>query len=441
MKTFQTILLTVFGLLTVVAVIVFAKFPADAKKDKVVGGATGNVAIWGTFQIQGGRDKAISDFNKKFDKVFSISYEYHDPANFDSDIVEALASGKGPDILLLPDNLILRHSDKIELIPYGSVPQRTFQDTFIQASEIYMRDQGLIALPFAIDPMVMYWNRDLLNNASITQPPMYWDEFLTLAPKLTLHDQKTSDIIQSAISFGEYSNVQNAKDIIAMLFLQVGSNIVKMNDGKPVVDLLDTSSQNISANQDVVSAFRYFMDFSSPLKNIYSWSRALPNSRDQFINGNLAVYFDYASAYKDIQSKNPHLNFTVAPVPQLRGTKVNITYARMHGLAVMKSSKNKQTAFIAVQRLLESEPSEQFASAFSLPPVRRDLLSVRPTDTALSVFYDSAIRARTWLDPRPEESDKAFRTAVESVSSGRHDTNQAIIELSNQLQSSLRPYQ
>lgn len=441
MKTFQTILLSVFGILTVVAVIVFAKFPADPKKDQVTGGASGNVAIWGTFQLGSGRDKTFADFNKKFEKVFSVSYEYHDPVNFDSDIVEALASGKGPDILLLPDNLILRHSDKIELIPYGSVPQRTFQDTFVQASEIYMRDQGLTALPFAIDPMVMYWNRDLFNNASVSQPPLYWDEFLTLAPKLTHHDQKTSEIKESAISFGEYSNVQNAKDIIAMLFLQVGNNIVKMRSGKPVVELLDKNADKVTANQDVVSAFRYFMDFSNPLQNIYSWSRALPNSRDQFINGNLAVYFDYASAYKDIQLKNPHLNFAVAMVPQLRGTKVDITYARMHGLAVMKSSKNKQTAFVAVQRLLESEPSGQFASTFSLPPVRRDLLSKRPTDSTLSVFYDSAIRARTWLDPRPEESDKAFRTAVESVSSGRYDINKSVIDLNDQLQSALRPYQ
>ena len=183
------------------------------------------------------------------------------------------------------------------------------------------------------------------------------------------------------------------------------------------------------------------MDFSNPLQNIYSWSRALPNSRDQFINGNLAVYFDYASAYKDIQLKNPHLNFAVAPVPQLRGTKVDITYARMHGLAVLKSSKNKVTAFVAVQRLLESEPSGQFAATYSLPPVRRDLLNKRPTDTTLSVFYDSAIQARTWLDPRPEESDKAFRTAVESVSSGRRDIAQSIIDLNDQLQSALRPYQ
>ncbi len=441
MKTFQTILLTFFGFLTVASVIIFAKFPPDAKKDQTTGGASGNVAIWGTFQVEGGRDKVFADFNKKFEKVFSVSYEYHDPANFDADIVEALASGKGPDILLLPDNLILRHSDKIELLPYASVPQRTFQDTFVQASEIYMRDQGLIALPFAIDPMVMYWNRDLFNNASITQPPAFWDEFLTLAPKLTRRDQKTSEIKESAISFGEYSNVQNAKDIIAMLFLQVGNQIVKMKNGKPAADLLSTDGAKVSANQDIVSAFRYFMDFSNPLQNIYSWSRALPNSRDQFINGNLAVYFDYASAYKDIQLKNPHLNFAVAPVPQLRGAKVDITYAHMHGLAVLKSSKNKVTAFVAVQRLLESEPSGQFAATFSLPPVRRDLLNKRPTDTALSVFYDSAIRARTWLDPRPEESDKAFRTAVESVSSGRYDISRSIGDLSDQLQSALRPYQ
>ncbi len=439
---FQYIFLTLFGIAAVVAVIVFAKMPAKA--DPKIAGAQGTVTIWGTFSGAGGLDKMINTFNQDYKDTFSVNYVYHDPQTFDRDIVEALASGKGPDILLLPDNLILRHSDKIELIPYSSVTGVTpswFQNTFIQAAEIYLRDQGLVALPFAIDPMVMYWNRDLFNNASITEPPQYWDELLTLAPKLTLRDPKTGDITQSAVSFGEYVNVDNAKDIIAMLFLQVGNSIVSMQSGRLAVDLISGKGTEVVVNQDVASAFRFFMDFSNPLKNIYSWTRALPNSRDAFINGNLAMYFGYASEYKFLQAKNPHLNFAVAPVPLPRGTKVQITFAHMHGLAVMKSSRNKATAFIAVQQLLAPKSSGEFANVFNLPPVRRDLLNHRPTDAALSVFYDSAIRARTWLDPRPEESSQAFQATVESISSGRNKISEAISFLSTQLTALLQPYQ
>jgi ABC-type glycerol-3-phosphate transport system substrate-binding protein len=439
---FQYIFLTGFGIIAVIAVIVFAKAPSSSSGTVTVPGVHGNVVIWGTFPVQGGVDKPISDFNAAYKGVFTVSYVFHDPKDFDTDLVEALASGNGPDIVLLPDDLILRHTDKIELISYTSFPQRDFQASFIQAGEIYMRNKGLIALPFAVDPMVMYWNRDLFNNSSITEPPKYWDEFLTLAPRLTKHDPKTGDITQSAVALGEYVNIDNAKDVIAMLFLQVGNLIVSLDNdsGKPVAKLVVSDGQKVVPNQDVISAFRFYMDFSNPLKSIYSWNRAHSGSRDEFLNGNLALYFGFASDYRSLQQKNPHLNFAAAPIPQPRETKVEITFARMHGLAVLKTSRNKPTAFYAVQHLLETKPSGDFAAAFDLPPVRRDLLTHRPTDSTLSVFYDSAIRSRTWLDPKPEESDKAFRQVVESVSSGRNTIEEAITYLNTALETALRPY-
>lgn len=303
-----------------------------------------------------------------------------------------------------------------------------------------MRDNGVVALPFAIDPLVMYWNRDLFNNSSITEPPKYWDEFLTLAPKLTIRDQKTADITQSAVAFGEYVNIDHAKDVIAMLLLQVGNPIVSLVDGYPQMDLLTTNGNQVVPDQDVISAFRFYMDFSNPLKSIYSWNRARTSSRDEFINGNLAIYFGFASEYQPLQEKNPHLNFAVAPIPEPRETKVDITFARLHGLAVLKSSQNKKTAFYAVQQLLETKPSGDFAASFNLPPVRRDLLGRRPTDAAFSVFYDAAIRSRTWLDPKPEESDQAFQQTVESVSSGRNNVETAITYLNTALDTALQPY-
>jgi multiple sugar transport system substrate-binding protein len=437
---FQYILVSFFGVMAVVSVIVFANAPSKSE-DPALAGVSGKVNVWGTYPV-GGVNEVLQKLNDKYRESFSVEYQYHDPANFDRDIVEALASGRGPDVLLLPDNLILRHTDKIEQIPYTSIPQLTFKSMFIQAAEIYMRQNGVVAVPYAIDPMVMYWNRDLFDNASITVVPTFWDEFLTLAPKLTTRDQKTQDITQSAIAFGEYANVANAKDILAMLFLQTGDPIVRMNSQwYPVGDLLKQDGEYLIPDQDVISALRYYMDFSNPLKSIYSWSRALPNSRDQFLKGGLAVYFGYASEYKVLKEKNPHLNFAVAPVPQTRGTTVEITFAKMHGLAVLKSSTNKATAFVAVQKLLESDYSGAFASQFGLPPVRRDLLNVQQTDAVMSVLYDSAIRARTWLDPRPEATEGFFKTAIESISSGRNDVTQSVSVLGASVNSELLPYQ
>lgn len=436
---FQYIILAFFGIMAVAAVAVFSVAPE--REDPAVAGARGDAVIWGIFP----KTKELEDVIRKFDDVykenFSISYEFHDPENFDDDIVEALASGRGPDILLLPDDLVLRHSDKIEFISYQLVPPELFQTNFVQAAEIYMREEGLLALPFAIDPMVLYWNRDLFNNASITQPPRYWDELLTLTPKLTKRNSKTFEITESAIAFGEFVNVDFAKDILAMLFLQVGNPMVAIKDGKPESRLVETNGNQLVPSADAISAFRFFMDFSNPQKPNYTWNRSRSSSRNEFINGNLAMHLDYASAYGRIKEKNPHLNFAVAQMPLPRGTKAEITFTKIHGLAVLKSSKNKQTAFVAVQRLLgDPDPAKDFAASFDLPPVIRKYLATRPTDAALSVFYDAAIRGRTWLDPRPGASNEAFRAMVESVSSGRIDVSKAVRDLNDELDTLLKAY-
>ena len=137
-----------------VAVFVFSKAP-DVKNDAPKN-VSGTVTIWGTYSDEA-MNRIIKVTNDKYKDSLTILYAYHDPKDFDHDIVEALASGRGPDVLLLPDDLVLRHTDKIELIPYSpeGINPAWLENTFVQAAEIYTRDQGLIAVPFAVDPMVM----------------------------------------------------------------------------------------------------------------------------------------------------------------------------------------------------------------------------------------------------------------------------------------------
>lgn len=441
---FQYILLTLFGVIGVVAVIAFAKLPTRCERDNSCGGnsgiAAGTYTIWGTYP-QEGMNAALKSFNERHQKEFTVQYIYKDPKSFDQDIVEALASRRNPDILLLPNDLVLRHADKIEKFPYASIPAEAYMNGFIQAAEVYLEEDGIVAVPFAVDPMMMYWNRDLFSNASLTLPPKYWEEFLTMAPLLTTRDKKTGDILQSAIPFGEYSNIVRGKEVLSTLFLQVGNKIVERKDGHVSAALGKQNGSQFVPDQDVVSIFRFFMSFSNPLVDIYSWNLSKSSALNEFINGNLAVYFDYSSAYNLIRDKNPHLNFAAAQMPIPKKTTVETTYAAVHGLTVLKDSWNKAGA-LNVATLLLSEPDVQksFSDYFGLPPVRRDLLGVRPNDATLSTFFGAAIRSRTWLDPKPSESDSAFRSVVEAASSGRTDSMTSISQLHSKLNALLAPY-
>ena len=101
-------------------------------------------------------------------------------ASFDQTLIEALANGNGPDAIIIPQDSIVHYLDKIEPIPYQSFSQSAFKSAYITKAELFLGGNGVLAVPFSVDPLVMYWNRDLFANAGIAEPPQYWDEFLRL---------------------------------------------------------------------------------------------------------------------------------------------------------------------------------------------------------------------------------------------------------------------
>jgi len=92
---------------------------------------------------------------------------------------------------------------------------------------------------------------------------------------------------------------------------------------------------------------RFYTEFSKSNKDSYTWNRSLPPSRSMFEAGDLALYFGYASEYKAIKLKNPHLNFDVAMMPQVGPTATKLTFGRMYGVGVVSASKNQAGAFYA----------------------------------------------------------------------------------------------
>ncbi|MBI3020366.1 MAG: extracellular solute-binding protein [Parcubacteria group bacterium] len=424
MNLFQTGLLIVFSFFIVFAVLVFSGILPffNATPD----GVGGEVVLWGTLPAAG-IAAPLEELNRANEDVFSVRYVEKKAATFDTELVEALASGTGPDMILLPHELIVRHENKVFPIPYASFSARAFRDSFVEEGELYLRDDGIVALPFSVDPLVMYWNRDIFSDAGRTAPPAEWSEFLTLAPSITKKDA-VLNIRQSVIAFGDFLNVRNAKDILSMLILQAGNPIVEKEGSARRVTLRENRG---FATPPSESALRFYTEFANPSKPIYSWNRSLPDSRDMFAAGDLAVYFGYAGERGALAIQSPRLNFDVAMAPQTKDAARKATFGKMLGVAVLKNSRNAQTAFYAAFALTGKPFLDSFGKTSGLPPVRRDLLAQKPrnADAFTSVFYDSALISRAWLDPQPAETSRIFDAAVRNVLSGRSTVGSAVSEM------------
>ena len=397
---------------------------------------TGEVTIWGTYD-----DRVINSIlndlsydDPRFDKV---KYVEKESRFFDNELVEALASGNGPDVFFLEQDNILRHKNKILPISYDIMSKREFKDTFIEEGELYLGEEGIIALPFVVDPMILYWNRDHYAQAGVSRPPQFWDEVLTLTLEGSLTTRgENGAILKSAFSIGEYQNITHAKELLSMLMLQAGVELVVKEDNRPISSgLIRRLGDGQVPSENVL---RFYTDFANPAKSVYTWNRALPEAIDSFASGILSNYIGFASELTSIREKNANLNFDVALVPQVRSSNSSVTYGRMIGLAVAEASANPTGAMQIAFALTGDNVLGKVSDETGLAPVSRALLSERPSDPFKAIFADAALQSNAWLDPNVTETDAIFKTMIESVVSGRDRVSGAVGTAHRELENLLR---
>ncbi len=433
LSVFQVILLASFSALGISGILVFAL---------VVGGGGGNtvgpIVIWGT-QEPSAFAVVIRQAAENESRLAQVSYVQKDPVTYETLLTEALASGEGPDLFLLRQDYVVRDVGKVIPIPYNFLSQSQFEDVFVESARPYLSQSGVLGIPILVDPIVLYWNRDMLGSAGFAKPPQYLDEFPGVAGKVVKRDD-SGRIVKAAVALGEYGNIDHAKDILSLLILQAGGTITRKDNTERLVPSLSarTVGQTSQAGE---SALRFYSEFADPSKIHYSWNRSLSSSRAAFAAGDLALYFGYASEARIIARTNPNLNFAAAPVPQGRDRN-SINVAHVYALAISRASRNPVGARTVASLMADTGLARSLSFALGIPSARRDVLnaivtcdecprqgtncpkkvqaqcagvSISPNDV---LFTKQAIIARSWIDPDPEKTSDIFRAMIESVTSG-----------------------
>lgn len=424
---FQIAIFAVAGVAIVAGVVIFAFIRTEQGAEKPI------VTMWGTLDKQR-FDRMVAELNEEQREDINVVYEQVDPETFDQVFTEALAEGRGPDIVMLPHDLILKHQNKLLSLSYEFYPARTFKNTFIEEGELFTHHGGILGLPFMVDPLVMYWNRTMFTNAGIANPPQYWNEVVSITPDLTESDSNFT-LFKSAVALGEFRNVDNAKEIFITLVMQAGNPLLIRDDSDSTifdryrVTLDERLGYTIKPTE---AALNFFAQFSNPSRDVYSWNRALASSQDRFVSDDLAIYLGFASELDTIRLRNPNLNFDVAEVPSSR-TGGSETFGKLTGLSISRTATDPNEAFRVISVLTDRVMTTKIADELGLPPVRRDLLTTEPADPFATVFNSAALKAKAVYEVDPDVTEDILQDMVEAYTSGRMRASEAVTRAHNEL--------
>ncbi len=440
MKNFSTFQIGVFVVCVlgvVFAVLIFSgKIPTGKNEPTAV---TGSIVIWGTLPYKA--MNPMLDVIRKTYKDVALSYSGKDPASFQNDFVDALASGTGPDLVILTPADLVQNRNKIRPIPFMSLPEATYRSTFIDQASLFLDTTGVLAFPLFVDPMIMYYNRDMLTSLFVVQPPATWDEVVDLNKKNTKKDNAGKLLVET-VALGTFDNITHAKDIMSLLMFQSGSKIVDFSPtDKKYVSVF---ASMVNGASPTANALSFYTSFVNPLDaDHYSWGANLPKDKDQFVAGKLATYLGYASELVGIRTRNPNLNFDIALVPQRATSPVKVTYGNMYGVAIVKSSKNPGLATTIAQQMATTDAITAYLGAdATFVPARKDLLSNPPKDDfRKTLLYNSAIISKSWIDPDRVQTTALFQKIINQLNAGLIKPQETTTSADSLLTSLLNRYQ
>ncbi|HHD92384.1 MAG TPA: extracellular solute-binding protein [Candidatus Portnoybacteria bacterium] len=382
-----------------------------------------NLIMWGIFDNSDVWRKLIGDFENKNPDI-KISYLKKDVSTYGNDLVNSMAAGDGPDIFIIPNNWVLKYSDKIQPAPAGMIGLKNYQDVFVDAvfNDFVSPSSKVFGVPLYMDSLVLYWNKDIFAQSKIPNPPKTWTEFANDAQFLTKKDSR-GNIVQPGAAIGTAENINRASDILTLLMLQKGFKII------------DPSSKGTDLTPDSFEKIlKFYTSFADPSSPNYTWNNLQHYSIAAFAEGRVAMMFNYNYQASLLKAKEPYLNFGVSTFPQFQNTRKSIYLAHYNGLVVSKHCAVPQAAWRFLIWIAQKKPSLTYLQLTHRSPARRDLIQQFSQNLDLGAVAQESINALTWSKVYPEKLEHLFNQAIDSVAIQRQDAG----SVANQFVRSLR---
>jgi multiple sugar transport system substrate-binding protein len=257
-----------------------------------------------------------------------------------------------PDIMRINNTWTPKFYKYLAPLPSSIMSPEVYADTFYPTavSDFTAKDGNIYAMPWEIDGLAVFYNKQLLASEGYDEPPRDWESFIELAQKLTVKGDN-GRITQSGLAIGTSRNINHSADILSFLMLLNNANII---DSTYTETNLTSGSVEIAVNT--------YTSFAKGTDAI--WSTDLPNDLIMFYQGKLAMMFGPSWRAFDIVNGAPSIEFGIAPLPQLANNDP-VYYSMYWGDTVSKTCQNPNVAWDFIKFLNEKQ-EQIFASSSTL---------------------------------------------------------------------------
>lgn len=381
----------------------------------------GEVILWGTIS-ETEMNTVIQAFNPQ-SRTYTVQYKYIPEADFNQRLLEALASGVGPDLIMAPYQTILSQAARIQPFPINSMGEKAYKDTYVDGASVLFTQRGALALPVTVEPMVLFYNRTLFSKHGIVNPPQFWDEVATNVPSLTIRDN--GKFIESGIALGTPS-LAYGKDIIMAIVAQLGQvpvvTVPNQQGESTQVVLVNTPVTEGSEILPLSTVARFYTQFGDQGQKNYSWSQSQGDPSDAFVGEKLAMYIGYSGELGTLRARNPRGAFEMTYLPQTRGYQTFATGMRMYAIATLQSSKNPTAALTVEGQFAGPGVSPTIAGMVGAVPALRVYAGTQGLD---QVTARSMLVARGWYDSHERESSAYIASMVSDIINYRYGVSDA----------------
>jgi ABC-type glycerol-3-phosphate transport system substrate-binding protein len=398
-------------------------------------GSSGSASVvlnfWGTFESSDNIAPFIQAYQQLHPNV-QINYTEKNYDTYEQDLLNALASGSGPDIFAIHNDWLPKYQDKLVDAPVKLITLKDYNNAFLDVvTNDFVSGGKIYAMPISVDSLGLYYNKDILGSVGIATPPKTWEE-MRKDVKLITRSNSAGFFTRSGVAMGTTNNINRAVDIMYLLMLQNHNPYYTADYSQST---LDQAVQDSSGNTSfpAASALNFYTNFSNPGSDAYTWNQNSNYSIDAFANGQLAFMYGYSYTRDAIVQKSPNLNFDVTTVPQPNLTQNPVNFANYWGQGVSKLSKNSDWAWDFVKFMATKNNLTSYYTRHKLPSSRRDIIADQSSDPIIGTFAYANLTAKSFYKKDQVKVDNIITSMISNVIVGGKSVSESLSNAAQQI--------